>query len=109
MLRVHGVSFMSTIGGALRDSKGAGRWRGTPRTTVDLAARDEVKLRLASADFPALFIAVDAASHDGQRGHKGLLRAEIALLLAAAIISVISDVNSSSEVAGHASLPLFFS
>jgi hypothetical protein len=38
--------------------------------TVDLAARDEVKLRLASADFPALFIAVDAASHDGQRGHK---------------------------------------
>ena len=62
-------------------------------TTVDLAARDEVKPRLASADFPAPFIAVDAAYHDGQRGHKCLLRAEIALLLAAAVNSVISDVN----------------
>ena len=61
-------------------------------TTVDLATHDEVRPRLASADFPALFIAADAASRDGQRGHKRLLRAEIALLLAAALISVIGDV-----------------
>ena len=68
---------------------GAAQDRGDRPVAVadDADGRQPAGLAFRNADYPALFVAADAAAGEGRRGYTRLIGAELALLVAAAALS----------------------